>query len=207
MAEMGTISIQRDRPPFIRFDLMESGVDKEASERAGRPVPRTVPFVFITQPGSKDVLEAEADEWLERKRREAIEGRYSPEWVQRFQLQYDEWKKGNELPREGTPIKTWYALNKEQINRLIAIGLTTIEDLASYPDSSLGTIGLDGRYLRDLAKNSIKEGLDVGVQAKKIADLEQSNRDKDETIKTMQAQIAALSAAHESKTLTLPKKG
>jgi hypothetical protein len=41
--------------------------------------------------------------------------------------------------------------------------------------------------------------------AKELADLQQSNRDKDETIKRMEASIAALEAAVGSKTLHVKK--
>lgn len=104
-------------------------------------------------------------------------------------MQYEAWKKGEELPLDGQPIKTWAALNKEQIARLIALGYYTIENLAACPDTTLAMIGLDGRYLRDLARKTLEP---TGIHAKQIADLEQSNRDKDETIAALMGRVAAL---------------
>lgn len=190
------MEMQKERPPFVRFDWKEYGTDIEASNREGRPIPKTVPFAFITPAGGhgRDVFEHVAEEWLKNIREKAINGNYNPDWVKRFEMQYEEWKKGNELPREGTPVKTWHAVNKEQQNRLLALGFLVIEDLAAVTDTDIGRIGLDGRYLRDLAKQWLG-GKDQAVQVKKIADLEQANRDKDETIKRMQEKLAELEAA------------
>lgn len=185
-------TMKKDAPPYVRFDYVEYGINAEATAKAGRPIPAVVPFAFIMQHGSRDTVEKPADEWLAQKEREAIDGRYNPEWVQRHKLQYEAFLKGNDLPRDGTPIRTWLAVTREQGTRLLALGITTVEDLAAIPDSGLGNIGLDGRNLRDLAKNFIDAGQGVGVMAKKLSDLEQSNRDKDDQIQRMSERLAAL---------------
>lgn len=194
-----SVSIQQERPPFVRFDFQEYGIDREASEKAGRPIPRTIPFAFITPHGSKDVVEKPAEEWLAQIREKAIQGMYNPEWSQRFALQFEEWKKGNELPREGSPTKTWIAINREQQNRLLALGLTTVEDVAAVPDSNLGTIGMDGRYLRDLAKTWLQESKDKGVNVRELAELKAENATQKEIIDRLTERVAALES-------TLPKR-
>lgn len=189
------ISVRKDAPPFVRFEFLECGVDQEASAKSGTRIPLVKAHALIMQHGSKDVVEKDAEEWLAQIKRQAIEGRYDPQWVARFELQFSEFTKGNELPRSGTPIRTWSGPNREQIVRLQAIGITTIEDLAAVPDSGLQNIGLDGRYLRDLAKNYLDEAKGVGLMSKKVADLEESNRQKDEQLRQQGERIAALEAA------------
>ncbi len=104
--------------------------------------------------------------------------------------------KGDELPLEGTPVKTWAAITREQVIRLLAVNIRTVEELAETPDSALMTmIGLDGRNLRDTAKAFIAEGRNAGGAAVKIAALEEANRQKDDIIKGMQAKLAELEAA------------
>lgn len=184
--------IQSDkRPPLVRFEDREYGINHEASERAGRPIPNVVPFALITPFGSKDIVEKVAEEWLSQIRHRAMQGGFPSEWVAQFERQFEEWKKGNELPREGTPVKTWQAISKEQQVRLIALGYSVIEDLAQCPDSGLGTIGLDGRYLRDLAR---KWGdTDTAAIIKRAADLEAKVREQDEMISRMSEQLSQLS--------------
>lgn len=201
---MSSITMAKEAPPFVTFDYMEAGVDEEASAKAGRQIPKFKPFATIRQIGDKfAATDKDAEEWLKDIEMKARMGQYNPEWAQRYRMQYDAFLKGDELPRHGQPIKTWAAINREQVLRLIAIGITTVEDLAAQPDQALGMIGLDGRYLRDLAKTFIAQGLDAGKTSKQIANLEQSNRDKDEQIQRMSDRLAAL---EKQQPLGLPKK-
>ena len=158
------------RPPYVRFEEREMGIDVAKSEEAGRPVPRVIVMACITPHASKDVFEKPAEEWLQQIKLKASRGEFPPDWAKHFREAYEEWKLGNELPREGTPIKTWQMVTREQSTRLVALGITTVEDLAQTPDTGTGQIGLDGRYLRDMARSWIDEAKDKGVTAKALAD-------------------------------------
>lgn len=200
----------RERPPFVRFEPREFGRNVEASELAGRPIPRIVTMACITPHGSKDCIEKPADEWIAEIRKKAAEGMYNPEHAQMFVRQYDMWKQGEELPREGTPVKTWQGVTKEQATRLHAIGYTTVEDLAQVPDSGLGIIGLDGRALRDLARAWVKEGKEVGTIAQEnakllsqIEDMKKQNDEQRDLMNKMADRLEALEAAGA----TVPRKG
>jgi hypothetical protein len=164
------IGLQKEVMPHVRFETKDYGRNEEASKQTGRHVPLRATFIVITSHGSKDSVEQIADEWIPRKRLEASRGNYNDQWVDYFERQYEAWKKGHELPREGTPILTWGAISPEANVRLRSIGIQVVEDLAAVPDSGLGTIGLDGRYLRDLARGWIAESKDKGINAKAIAD-------------------------------------
>jgi hypothetical protein len=190
-------TVMDKRPPFVQFRDQEYGINRDASEAAGRPVPAMVTMICITPHGSKDEFVKPAEEWLAQTKAKALRGDYPVEWYNHFDLQFSEWKKGNELPREGTPIQTWQAASNEQRSRLKAIGIPTVEDLAAYPDSGLGIIGLDGRYLRDLAKGWIAEGKDKGINAKALADANAKITAQQETIERQETRLAALEARLE----------
>jgi hypothetical protein len=164
------ISIFDKRPPFVRFETREIGINEKASEAAGRPIPNTYVMAMITPHGSKDVVEKIAVEWLKQIKDKALAGDYPAEWVQHFKLQFDEWMKGNELPREGTPVATWPVITQEASKRIRAVGYTTVEDLAQIPDSGLAEIGMDGRYWRDAARGWVNDGKDKGINARAIAE-------------------------------------
>lgn len=164
------IGLQKEVMPHVRFETKDYGRNEEASKQTGRHVPLRATFIVITSHGSKDSVEQIADEWIPRKRLEASRGNYNEQWVDYFERQYEAWKKGHELPREGTPVLTWGAISPEANVRLRSIGIQVVEDLAAVPDSGLGTIGLDGRHLRDLARGWIAESKDKGINAKAIAD-------------------------------------
>lgn len=187
-------TVMDKRPPFVQFRDQEYGINREASEAAGRPVPAMVTMICITPHGSKDEFVKPAADWLAQTKAKALKGDYPVEWYNHFDLQFSEWKKGNELPREGTPIQTWQAASNEQRSRLKAIGIPTVEDLAAYPDTGLGQIGLDGRYLRDLAKGWIAEGKDKGINARALADANSKIAAQQETIDRQGERLAALEA-------------
>lgn len=201
---MNMPSVAKEAPPFVTFEYMEDGIDQEATLAAGRRIPKVTAFALIRQIGDKfTCTEKKAEEWLDQIEQKAIAGTYPPEWAQRYKMAFEQFKKGEELPREGTPVKTWPAPTREQVLRLLALGLTTVEDLAATPDQGLSNIGLDGRYLRDLAKNYVDSGKDTAGIVKKLADAEQSIRDKDDQIKRLEERMNALEA---NRTLTVPKK-
>lgn len=186
------LGMQKEIMPHVRFETRAYGRDEEASIRAGRHIPRTATFISITSHGSKDSSDQIADEWLPRKRKEASLGAYNIEWVEHFERQYEAWKKGHELPREGTPVQTWQMANPEQQNRLPALGITTVEDLSAIPDTGLQVIGLDARYLRDLARNWIAEGQQKGINAQELANAQEKLRQQDDTIHRLESRLAAL---------------
>jgi hypothetical protein len=201
------ISILDKRPPFVRFEEREMGIDPKATEAAGRPVPRVVVMACITSHGSKDEHEKPATEWLEQIKQKALRGEYSIEWKNHFELQFSEWQKGNELPREGTPVKTWAMATRAQITRLISVGITIVEDLAEYPDSNLGVIGMDGRYLRDMARGWINEAKDKGINTKALADANVKIDDLKAIIDRQAEQLNRLQARLEERETDEPKRG
>lgn len=198
-----TIGIADKRPPFVQYEEREVGINAEATETAGRPIPRVLTLACITPHGSKDRFEKEADVWLKEIRSKALRGEYPLEWVNFFEAQYAEWKKGNELPREGSPTRTWPAVTKEQGVRLIAMGYTTIEDVAQIPDTALGQIGPDGRYLRDLARSWINDSKDKGINARALADANVKIEQQNQRLESLQHQLAVLQAQLQEP----PKRG
>jgi len=162
--------VMKEIMPHVRFENKDYGRDEEASRKSGRHIPRHATFVIITSHGSKDSSEHLVEEWLPRKRMEASRGVYNLDWVERIEKMYAAWKEGNELPREGTPIMTWQMGSSEQRSRLRAMGFQVVEDLAAVPDTGLAEIGLDARYLRDLARAWIAEGQQKGINAQELAE-------------------------------------
>lgn len=181
-----------ERPPFVRFEEQEIGINHEASAAAGRPVPRYVHMACITTFGSKDEHVKNAAEWIEQIHQKAIRGEYNPDWAKRFRMQYDEYLKGNDLPREGTPMQTCPMYTKDQIARCRAINITTVEDLAVLPDSGFGMLGMDARHMRDAAKAWLAEAKDKGIVAREIADLKVKNQSLETDNASLRTRLEAL---------------
>jgi hypothetical protein len=193
------ISVFDKRPPYVRFEEREMGLNVQATEAAGRPIPKVVIMACITNAGSKDCFEKIAEEWIEDKHKQALNSLFPLEWVTLFRAQFEAFKQGHELPREGTPIKTWAMCSREAATRLIACGITTVEDLAEFPDSNLNVIGMDGRYLRDMARGWINEAKDKGTNAKALADANVKIGTLEETVQRQAERLQRLEARLEAR--------
>lgn len=183
--------------PFVRFEEREMGINAEATAKEGRPIPKLVIMACITPHGSKDSFEQLAEEWVEKQRQRSLSGDAPAEWYNHLALQLAEWKKGNELPREGTPIKTWAMCTRMDAKQLIATGITTVEDLAAFPDTNLGVIGMNGRYLRDMARGWLAEAKDKGSNAKSLADANVQIEELKATVERQNERINRLAARLE----------
>lgn len=188
------IGIKQEVMPFVRFFMKDYGRNEAASKDAGVHVPNRATFIEITSHGSKDCSEFLADEWLPRKRDEASRGNYNLAWVEHFEKQYDGFKKGHEVLRQGSPILTWASISPEQNARLRALGYQVIEDVAALPDTALSSLGLDGRVIRDMARAWIAEGADKGKNTQLIGELTAQNLDLRSIVEQMQQQLAELKA-------------
>lgn len=189
-----------ERVPFFFFRDREHGADAVASQEKGYEVPRLVTFIFITPHGHKgDPIEFFAEEFIERKAKEARDGRYDHAWVQEFKAGLLAYRAGKEIPRHGTPLLTWERILKSRREQL-APQFPTVEDLAAVPDSSLNEVGMDGRVLRDMARGDIKAKTDLSPVVKELADA-------NETIRRQQDQIDALTKRMDAADDDKPRRG
>lgn len=179
------------RIPYFLFQDREHGIDAEATAKLGYDVPKMVTFILIAPHGHKgDPMEFIADEFIERKKREAFEGRYDQSWVTGFKEGLAAHREGKELPRNGTPLINWERTTKSRREQL-AKRFPTVEDLAAVPDSSLGDIGLDGRVLRDLARGDIQAKKDLSPVVKELAEEKEKTRRLEEQMEKIMARLDA----------------
>lgn len=189
-----------ERVPYFTFADREHGVDEDASKKLGYQVPKLATFILITPHGHRgDPLEFFAEEFIERKGKEAREGRYDHQWVAQFKEGLAAFREGKSIPRNGTPLLTWERILKSRRDQL-ANRFPTVEDLAAVPDSGLGEIGLDGRVLRDMAKADIQAKKDLSPVVKELAEA-------NETIRRQQEQIDKLTARIDALDEDKPKRG
>ena len=184
-------------PPF-NFSQREHGIDPEATAREGYEVPRLVTFIEILPHGQRDPISFEAIPWLANKSREAADGRYNPQWVATFKNGYDEYLKGNEIPATGSPLILWERILKTRREALKG-QFPTVEDLAACPDSNLGLIGLDGRYLRDIARADVQARKSMEPIVLELAATNEENRQLKERMDTLVRRLEALEAAGQTK--------
>lgn len=198
--------MQQDaRPPYFMFQY-RAIPNPRKTEEEGRVVYDNMAYIQVVAHGSKDVFEKPAEEWFAQKRKEAMNGFYPQPFLDLAEKQFDAWKQGQEVPREGTPLSVWPVATPADVEQCSLARITTVEDLAAATETSLQILGMGGRQLRDKAKNWLEAAKDKGTLVNTVAKLEADNADLRQAIEIAAAKIAELEAAQASKKLGLPKK-
>ena len=98
---------------------------------------------------------------------------------------YKAWLKGQEEPTEGTPLSAWPGVNPAQADRLKALYLRTVEDVAGMNDADMTRVGMGALALRDKARAFVAAKKDMAPLAEAVAK-------KDAEIADLRAQVAEL---------------
>lgn len=168
------MDIKSDRPPYVTFDT-RAVEDRNASIETGKYTTRDIDFAFITPQGSKDRIEMIVEEWFDQLDREVSGGRFPFEWLQGFRNRYDAWKKGQELPESGYPLRNWPLLSPAQLQTLLDVGIRTVEDVAGMNEESILRVGMGGRSLKQRAEEWLKTAPNIGKASEEVANLKQEN--------------------------------
>lgn len=166
---------REDRPAYVRFQRRPIE-DRSAGQREGRYVAKDVDYVLVTPPYSRDVFEQVATDWLAQMKKDAMNGRLPQEWYERYEQAYERWKKGEEMPLNGTPIKGWPVVSPAQQQNLVALNILTVEDLAAANDEGRRRIGMGAQDLCDKAKAWLSQSKDKGPLTMELSALKAENR-------------------------------
>lgn len=187
---------KEDRPPYVTFEQV-AVEDRDASIKAGHYVARDEDYARIMPVGG-DVIVREVQGWFENITQHASEGRFNPEWVEKFKQSYKLWKQGLEIPLEGTPLKNWPGLSPAQYQTLNSLRVFTVEDLANANEQVLRSL-LGGHSLQERAQAYLATCSDSGKVAEENAslkaqlkDLQEANSALTSTNKALSLEIAAL---------------
>lgn len=188
-------TVDNDRPPYVVFER-RAIEDRNASIASGHYCSKDIDIAIITRPGSRDNLEKEAKVWLAELREKTRQQLIPPNWYDAFNTAYESWKKGEELPENGTPIRGWPVLSPAVQKDLIALGIRTVEDLAALPDGNLGSIGTGAVSYKqkavawlEAAKDKGKVIEQVSALSTQVAELVALTKAQAEEIKNLRAQL------------------
>lgn len=205
MSAVNDIVDREERPPYVRFER-RSVEDKKKSLEAGHYVGKDVDFALITPPYSKDCVEIPVARWFENQQRYVMNGRTPKAWLDNWKNGYEAYKKGEEIPLNGTPIKTWQAISPAQSKTIVAAGILTVEDLAACNDEGLRRLGMGGRDLISRAKSWVKGSSDIGKLALENSTLLKENEGLKTTIESLEGKVRELQRMLELKEKDIPKE-
>lgn len=98
---------------------------------------------------------------------------------------YEAWKKGQELPVEGTPLAAFNGLDQAQADRLRSYQIYTVEQLVTLNDTHFTNIGIPG--LRNIVENAKRF-----LTANQGAAVQQALADRDVEIRSLRDMVEQL---------------
>lgn len=179
--------------PHISFEQRDIE-DRELTMASpdGMPKYKTVDYVVIRAPGSKDTVERVADEWLssiKKASREQALNCYPMEAVQKIESGYKEWKETQVMPEFGTPIRMCLMYTPAEQKNILGAGVVTLEQMADANEMTMGAIP-NGREMKRRAQLAI----DKASESKTA-----------QTIDALQSEIEALKALLTDKGVEIPE--
>lgn len=190
---VGDLTERKERPAYVRFERV-AVEDKAASSKEGRYIALDVDMALITPPYSKDVFKIKVSQWFENLKQDLQNGRIREEWIDDYHKQYDRWKKGEEIPLNGTAIKGWGVISPAQQATLIGMQVLTVEDLASMNDEGVKRVGMGGNDLKNKAVAWLSQLKDKGPLTQEMAAMKSENAILKSSIETLTRQVSELLA-------------
>lgn len=149
------------------------------SSEAGRPIYEEKEYIKIIVPGdSKTTVDCPVDNTFR----------------QRFEKQYDKFKKGLEQAVTGTPLEVWPQMSVGMVAELKSVGVQTVEQLAELSDANIQRF-MGGNMWRQKAQAFLDAAAGDATNSKMAAELEK----RDSEIAVLKSQMEQLMKAAAAK--------
>lgn len=184
--------------PYVQF-IMDP---QEKRDAEGKVSVVDVIMVKVTAQGSKDTLYKPALDWFETLDQNAQNDRIPQNWPSLYREAYEKFKKGEELPVDGYPIKNWPGCTPAQRKTILGMGILTVEDLAKANDQVQTALGMAGGLLVRSAKAWVEQNQGGAAMAGRLRDLEGQNQllqssleEAQKAMKELKAKVDAMAPA------------
>lgn len=192
MSTVADVMERKERPAYVRFETRPIE-DKAASLEKGHYIARDVDYVLLTPPYSKDVNIFKVEQWFKQLEHDQMAERIPRSWVENYKQAYQAWKRGQELPLNGTPIKGWGVVSPAQQETLIRMNILTVEDLAKVNDEGIKRIGMGAVDLKHKADAWLSQLSDKGPLTQEIASVKARNRELEIAIAALTKRVEDMS--------------
>lgn len=195
---------EEPRPPYVKFEV-RSEEDREASLEAGHYVGKDIVFALVTPAGTRERVEKKADDWIASLEEGVKQERIPTAWLAYYKNALKDFIEQRETPENGYPIRDWPSVNPSQVNTLLDMNIRTVEDLADATEEAVHRLGMGGRALKQKAQAWLDASNKKGKTTEEIANLRQQNaellardEEREKQLKTLQAQVEALTQKEEA---------
>lgn len=140
--------------PYVRF----STEVEETRNADGQIDRKNKYYAYITAPGSKDEVMKDAQEWINDLRRRGdtrgpfdASAEHYTNWHRHFAKGFEDYKKGEEMTTEGTPLRGCLAFMKSEIAQAESVKIFSLEELAACNEQAIQNMGVGARALKSKA--------------------------------------------------------
>ncbi len=170
---------QGDDSKVIAEFRMHPVVDGIASKEAGRTIKRDVPYIKIIQPGEagKSTYDQPATDAE----------------VQRFPRQWAAFQAGQKQEIVGSRLDLLFPESPAIVENLRSVGVFTIEQLATLPDTGLQNVGMGARQWQEKAKAYLEQamkGQGFHALSSRLDQMALQAKEKDDRIAALEAALA-----------------
>jgi hypothetical protein len=191
MSVVGQVLERVERMAYVRFERIAKE-SKAASLEAGRWVGVDIDMALITPPDSKDEVVKTVTSWIEQMEQQVAAGRLPREWRDRYLAQYEAWKKGEELPVHGTPIKGWGVISPAQQEACLRANYRTVEDLSLMTEEGSRMIGMGAMEMKRKAAAWLAQLNDKGPLTLQMSAVQRENEILKGSVESLERQVAEL---------------
>lgn len=170
------------------------------SADAGRPIFDEREMVEVLIPGDKNFRPVFPAHDLAEM--EDGKGRQSRTWAEKYFEAYREFRSGNDRSSSGTPLDELAWLSRARVSELRALGIDSVEQLASLSDRNRSRLGPDARDLMARAQAYIDAAADAATPAKLAAE----NAEMKDRLAQMEAMMLAMQAEAPKRGPGRPRK-
>lgn len=156
--------------PYVTFKT-EPVEDAARTKSEARMCFKDQDFAVVTPPGGKANNTPKIDQFWAWADQELRNGRVKSEWVHKWKSDYDLYRKGLEIPEDGTPIRGWKLLSGAQQEELLRLNVRTVEALANLNDEGMRSFGMGATELKRKASAWLAQNESKEAGALKLAEL------------------------------------
>jgi len=187
-AAVGGVFDREERKAYVRFELVAEE-DIVASKEAGRYISKDIEYAKITPPYSKDCVIQKVTTWIAQMEENVRNDRLPRKWMEEYIAQLEGWRKGQELPPEGTAIRGWSMISPAQQENCIRVNILTVEDLAGLNDSGARMLGMGSLDLKNKALAWLAQAKDKGPLVIEMTALKRENETLKASLASLEAQV------------------
>lgn len=196
---LATPALKSSDKPFVSFKT-ETIEDVKRTKQEGKMCFKDQDYAVITPPGGKSNNIERIETFWEKMEAEYRSGRVAPEWITGWKHDYELYRKGQEIPVDGTPIKGWKLLSGAQQEELIRLHILTVEALASLTDEGVKNVGMGAIEFKRRAKAWIEQNGNKEKDTLLLTDLMRQ-------VESLTGQIKSLTEKNEELEKAVQKKG